>query len=71
MKVNKQGIQLVKSFIFILFFSSCNNKNNKQDNINGEIYKTVIIDGCEYLQYNVYNGKAICHKGNCQNIIHK
>lgn len=54
----------MKKIIFALLcavlFSSCeNNKLNE--------YKVVVIDSCEYIQFETYNEyKAITHKGNCK-----
>lgn len=32
-----------------------------------ENYKTVNIDGCQYLEWETYSSHALCHKGNCTN----
>jgi hypothetical protein len=31
----------------------------------------VVIEGCEYLEYSQGNHYSLCHKGNCNNLIHK
>lgn len=36
----------------------------------GNRYTIITIDSCEYIQYDIYGGAAIVHKGNCKNPIH-
>ena len=45
----------------------------KETNSSFTIYKTeFIIDGCEYLIFEIYNGYTMAvHKGNCKNPIHQ
>jgi hypothetical protein len=31
----------------------------------------VVIEGCEYLEYDQGHHYSLCHKGNCSNPIHK
>lgn len=34
-------------------------------------YRVVMVDGCEYLRFEVTHGYAtLTHKGNCRNLIH-
>jgi hypothetical protein len=35
-----------------------------------EPLKLILIEGCEYLEYNSGQIYSLCHKGNCKNIIH-
>jgi len=42
----------------------------------GMLYRTIRIDGCQYIEsrsstYMGYEVISICHKGNCNNRIHK
>jgi hypothetical protein len=34
-------------------------------------FNIVIIEGCEYLEYEYGSAYSLCHKGNCSNPIHK
>lgn len=33
-------------------------------------YRTIVIEGCEYIYMGSGNGQTITHKGNCSNPIH-
>lgn len=58
----------------LLFLTSCST-NVGDVNREGDGYKIVVIDQCEYIQVNDGLGNtrvySLTHKGNCSNPIHK
>lgn len=52
--------------VMILGLLSCNNKEQSSTDPQYEL-KTVLIDGCEYIEHPGYESYAITHKGNCKN----
>lgn len=66
-----------KLYFYLLFvlFIGCDNFHNKRSEQSGNgkfsfDYAVVIIDNCQYIQYHVYMGEAVTHKGDCTNKIH-
>ena len=51
----------------ILCAASCHSPKSKADSDYDYGYKTIIYDGCEYVEYFSQSHAILTHKGNCKN----
>lgn len=61
-------------FLFVLFCCiGCDDFHNHRSGgkgFNSFYYAVTVIDGCQYLQFPIYMGESVTHKGDCTNKIH-
>lgn len=57
---------IVCGLVLIVGIQKCSEIGSKYQGSNGEAYKEVVIDGCEYItRHEGYSG-YMAHKGNCK-----
>lgn len=54
----------------LLVLSGCDEDGVYVAGSDGNSYKVIVIDRCEYIKITVSGGVTLCHKGNCANSIH-
>lgn len=66
------------TMLVAVIFCGCNEEQQNETLNNPQGYKTIEVEGCEYLQYDAemycghqythhtYNARLITHKGNCK-----